>query len=415
MKNLKSFVAAFLCLTLSAQTGLAACDTPALQSASRFSKKLNLDAYSVYELRSHDMRGEDQRRPTILASISKIFVTHWALAALPGGHTFRFPMEIFIIPTPQGNRIHIAGHNYPYFDGAKMDSIFSELKRRGVTNISEVTFDEKAKFIRDKRMAMIGDLPLAYPSQESIASNIASYKRESKVAKFKSFRIIHSSNFIYDTKTMQRIVTQSEPLLKILKKMNDESNNHIANRIFQYLGGQGAYARFVWEAYGCGGKSCSPDQVSFYNGSGNPVVEPGPGAMKSSLGHYTLAHGQKIYNKAPSGVVVQALAYIYTYMTNPSLHLKLSDIMSIAEQGEHNHLTRYTNKCYLEGNIVAKTGSVFEAIALAGFLSTKERGPLAFYFNIDTENKSDWGPAKQEISAYLTGITRLYGQGPNFN
>lgn len=102
-------------------------------------------------------------------------------------------------------------------------------------------------------------------------------------------------------------------------------------------------------------------------------------------------------------------------MTTPSLNLKLSDVMSITNTGETNHLRRFTEKCYLRGNVVAKTGSVFEAIALAGFLSTKEKGPLAFYFNIDTERKSDWGPAVREIRAYLTGITNLYGEGPNFN
>lgn len=414
MKNLKKFVAAFLAVTLSSQSSFAICreDAPAIQNKSRFD--LNLDTYSVYELRSHDLKGGDQFRPTILASVSKLFVTHWALAALPGNHNFRFPMEIFITPTTGGHNVHIAGHNYPKFDASKLDRIFNELSEKGYKKIVQLSFDEKAKFVLDWRMATIGDLPLAYPSKESIAANVNRYNRESKVGNFQTFRIEHSSTYKPAANT-SRIVSRSSPLLGILKMMNDESNNHMANRIFQYLGGQKEYEKFIWSAFACGKRRCTPDEVQFYNGSGSPVVEPGPGKEKASLGHYKLRGKEKIYNMAPSVVVVQALAFIHAYMTTPSLNLKLSDVMSITNTGETNHLHRFTEKCYLRGNIVAKTGSVFEAIALAGFLSTKDKGPLAFYFNIDTERKSDWAPAVREIRAYLTGITKLYGEGPNFN
>lgn len=357
--------------------------------------KLNLDSYAAYLIDNKQVIGQkDMDQPLPIASVSKVLTTQWALAKL--GADFRYEIRTYVTPgSGNGWQVHLASNRHPYFDKRNFGLIMDYLKSKGIHRIERLTFDEGVKFLWDieNKLVVEGEKDMNYPFPNDVIANMRVYKDKNltidKIEYWPSRLADPVNGFRATPRTTVRVL-KSRSLFETLKDMNRNSNNHVANQIFMSMGGPRAYAQYAHQLF-----NQRPGQLVMYNGSGAP----------------TYINGVKSYNLATSKIIVQAMSFIEVYM---KAHGGLAKVLAVANKHVKNTLQiTYAANDILENRLIAKTGSVFEAITLAGVLSTA-KGPMAFYFNIDTKTKADWPAARREIRAYLTGMIQAVGPGPEF-
>jgi D-alanyl-D-alanine carboxypeptidase len=140
-------------------------------------------------------------------------------------------------------------------------------------------------------------------------------------------------------------VHTSLPLLRVLKGLNDFSNNWMATVIGDLVGGTDAVERFLKTEVGF-----KEDEVQF--------------ATPSGLGANYIS---------PRGTV-SMLRKLITYLDSKGL--TLDSILPVAGI-DHGTLERRFKDAY-RGSVVAKTGTLSGVSALAGVAYTRLRGPLLF-------------------------------------
>jgi D-alanyl-D-alanine carboxypeptidase/D-alanyl-D-alanine-endopeptidase (penicillin-binding protein 4) len=140
-------------------------------------------------------------------------------------------------------------------------------------------------------------------------------------------------------------VHTSLPLLRVLKGLNDFSNNWMASVIGSLVGGPDAVERFLKTEVGF-----KDDEVSF--------------ATSSGLGANSIS---------PRGTITM-LRKLITYLDGKGL--KLEDVLPVAGV-DRGTLERRFNDAF-RGSVVAKTGTLSGVSALAGVAYTRQRGPLLF-------------------------------------
>lgn len=140
-------------------------------------------------------------------------------------------------------------------------------------------------------------------------------------------------------------VYTSLPLLRVLKGLNDFSNNWMAMVIGNLVGGPDAVERFLQTEVGF-----KEDEVRF--------------ATSSGLGANAIS---------PRGTITM-LRKLIGYLENKGLGLE--DVLPIAGI-DKGTLERRFNDAF-RGSVVAKTGTLSSVSALAGVAYTRQRGPLLF-------------------------------------
>jgi D-alanyl-D-alanine carboxypeptidase/D-alanyl-D-alanine-endopeptidase (penicillin-binding protein 4) len=146
-------------------------------------------------------------------------------------------------------------------------------------------------------------------------------------------------------KLTQIAVHTSLPLVRVLKGLNDFSNNWMASAIGDLVGGPDAVERFLKTEVGF-----KEDEVRF--------------ATSSGLGANAIS---------PRGTITM-LRKLITYLEGKGLGLE--DILPIAGV-DAGTLERRFNDAY-RGSVVGKTGTLNSVSALAGVAYTRQRGPLLF-------------------------------------
>lgn len=140
-------------------------------------------------------------------------------------------------------------------------------------------------------------------------------------------------------------VHTSLPLLRVLKGLNDFSNNWMANVIGNLVGGPDAVVRFLQQEVGF-----KEDEVRF--------------ATSSGLGANAIS---------PRGTITM-LRKLIGYLENKGLGLE--DILPIAGVDGGTLERRFTDA--YRGSVVGKTGTLSSVSALAGVAYTRQRGALLF-------------------------------------
>jgi len=140
-------------------------------------------------------------------------------------------------------------------------------------------------------------------------------------------------------------VHTSLPLLRVLKGLNDFSNNWMATIIGNLVGGPDAVERFLKSEVGF-----KEDEVRF--------------ATSSGLGSNSIS---------PRNTITM-LRKLITYLGGKGLALE--DILPVAGVDAGTLSKRFTD--VYRGSVVAKTGTLSGVSALAGVAYTRGRGPLLF-------------------------------------
>lgn len=365
-----------------------------------------------------EVQGTNAQVKYPIASVSKVFTSFWAVSRF--GADFRYATRIFVTPVDAQKQIvdvHIGGTYDPYFDKDRLQFIVSELNKLGIRSVRNLTYDERFAFaqaINQKtvrkgkrrysvtRVLDITDNDFAWstilpsdPTTDSVmnslrlalqnisvdytklrANTTAADIHMVSVPSLKVSDIHFVSEEDYRPAAQTRMFyTRSAPMHVLLKEMNSQSNNWAAEMMFKSLGGAQDFAPFIEKELGLDNKD-----ITFVNGSGNRIDPMGPGK----------------YNQATCEAVVKVLAALDNKME--AAKMNLTDVMAVAGEytaGTMNTVGSYSNEATSHA-LIAKTGSINPAIALAGLASTND-GEVYFAYNYGTSGKGQWSPARAKI------------------
>ncbi|HKS43425.1 MAG TPA: D-alanyl-D-alanine carboxypeptidase [Blastocatellia bacterium] len=184
-----------------------------------------------------------------------------------------------------------------------------------------------------------------------------------------------TSSTVNTTSLTPLAVHTSLPLLRVLKGLNDFSNNWMATVIGDLVGGTDAVERFLKMEVGF-----KEDEVQF--------------ATPSGLGANYIS---------PRGTI-SMLRKLITYLDGKGLQLE--NILPVAGVDQGTLQRRFTDA--FRGSVVAKTGTLSSVSALAGVAYTRLRGPLMFVIYNRGGSAHSFRAAQDET---IKKLITLYG-GP---
>jgi|GEM_PF-2995832 D-alanyl-D-alanine carboxypeptidase/D-alanyl-D-alanine-endopeptidase (penicillin-binding protein 4) len=354
----------------------------------------------------------DKRLP--IASVSKLVTSYWALKAL--GPQFQYSTGIYVQPVGSGHfDLHLRGSRDPYFGQEKLHYLISELNKRGLTQIRNMTFDEN--FLYLQHLDIEND-PFADNAFEREANRwvwfnwhmhpitvrrtlielkkglLKDYEKtaakalQNKIQFFKNpkFQVKNldflSSHEFLPKEGFLNFSVKSAQLVHLLKEMNRNSNNFAAVEIFNKSGGEERFAQFIKNDLNLG-----PDAILFYEGSGNRVSEMAK------------------YNEASC----RALLTIFKALDQTLNRLKLNLTNVISVIGEEGLVDIGTN---ISGDFtsqkgVAKTGTIDVSISLGGVLNSKPE-KIYFMINVKPRHPEARRPARKLLGEEIEKLAIKY-------
>lgn len=364
---------------------------------------------SICHMKTNDknkvIAGDDNKTKKYpLASLSKIATTLWAIEKL--GIDYRHSTKIHITEIAQGSYdVHIEGSRDPFFGQRMGYFLISELNKMQIRKIERLTFDENfllkwavespivaggttANFetIEQQVRYIKKSLEVDFASQISMTA----YKRLRNLTPVKmtpdpSLNVRHidfvSRSTFQKTANTRTFVLRSAPLVTVLKKMNNQSNNYIADHLYWNMGGTDAFTQFIQKKL-----SFTSQDLVFYNGSGN-----NDGSSQAP-----------IYNMGSCESVIKTIYALDRELIQRGKTLE--DVIAVSGIDQDSTVKNFP----LEGSMTAKTGTVNKAKTLAGTIATSE-GELIFAILLHTDGPSDWGSAHNSILRRVQKIAQDMG------
>lgn len=352
-----------------------------------------------------------------IASVSKLLTSHWIVKEK--GTDYRFRTVVYLSPASNDSYdLHFQGSRDPYFGAEKIHYMISELNKRGIKKIRNMTFDENFKYFwfaddpESSRSIAVGFYVNSDPSKEKVLSQLKAYSKltagyAETLEKAKKLKLemvenpeftVENIQFLSKNEFSQVSGSQifsiaSRDLKTILKEMNRNSNNHAANQIFEHLGSAKAYSQFIKNSLGLTSK-----EILMLNGSGDRV---------------DTAQGAR-YNEASCEATLKIIIDLHEELKkNKSLFGQIATIIG-TNSGSATNL--YSNQS-TNHSVVAKTGTVNPSVTLGGVAST-QKGLVYFMFIVDP--KGSFSTARQTIRTQLIDLIEKNGgpkpvNGQSFN
>lgn len=290
------------------------------------------------------------------ASVSKLYTSLWALETL--GANYQYQTKFII----KDDTLFIQGSKDPFFVSENLLVVMGELEKFG--NFKRVVFDKNFYFnwssdhnkIKSSLNKVLNsDLWDSYLNQllSSLDIYIKDYNLSYVTPNFfevKSIEYNTSSKPLAYDKVFTHL---SSPLFMHLKQVNIYSNNFYSDHIFDQLGGQTAFHKYIYQKF-----SINSDDTYFYTGSG--------------LGE----------NRTTCSTTLKVLQALKKFASKNNL--KLSDIVSVAGSDKGTLENRFKNE--MANTVIAKTGTLRHTSTLAGYVG-KNQNKLFAVFNHTYESK----------------------------
>lgn len=371
---------------------------------------LRSSCYLVQDGKSQ-LSGTQLNKRLEIASVSKIMTAHWAFTKYGPNHRFE---TRFVIreAKPQSFDVHIMGGYDPYFSRFQFQYLAAELNRLGIQKIEKLSFDSKFKYLDATRSSGVaaGFYTIFDPTPGRVAQNlkltlntltagydlvVAKAKRYQNVSMPEQINLsvgnIEYQEGVFELQSTDRIYSlKSAELVKIAKEFNRNSNNYATNVIFEGLGGEAEYAKFIQERL-----QLTQDDIRFVNGSGDRRDYEGAPSK---------------YNEATCQAVIHVLMDLKNVLEHSGY--KLWDVLAVAgadPDGEESSVGRiYTNQI-TDHSLIAKTGTVNPSISLAGMVTTSN-GDVLFHI-VYTGSPARNGQRKSRDSIRKDVIKLIQGNG----
>ncbi|WP_220128769.1 D-alanyl-D-alanine carboxypeptidase [Bdellovibrio sp. KM01] len=383
--------------------------------------KVYLNSQCTMKANSGKIEGngsKDEKFP--LASISKLVTSLWAIETL--GANYRFETKIHVTKVGpkaynmhfEGSRDPLMGRNVGYFILAQLT-----MKQLGIERVENLTFDEnfQMEWNVEEPVAVAGDTKLFTDIAEQaahvqhelengfitpIADNSYTYLR--KISKsvgvtlpqekprinFGSVSFLAKADFKKANDT-QTFVYKSAPLYKIVKNMNNKSNNYVADHLYWNLGGTPAFNAYLAENL----KMDNRD-LEFNLGSGN-------NADYISKKKYD-------YNEGTCTAMIKVLIRLNEVLATQKL--VLTDVMAVAGKDSESTLVRYDG--VMGDAMTAKTGTVDKAKTLAGTISTGN-GTIYFVILMHKDSSGENGSAANAIKNRIRALFTINNGSKKIN
>ncbi|MDO9183514.1 MAG: D-alanyl-D-alanine carboxypeptidase [Bacteriovorax sp.] len=311
-----------------------------------------------------------------LASVSKLLTSLWAIDKL--GVDYKYNTKLYI----SNNNLHIEGSYDPFLGNEKMFFLLSQLNELGFTKFDTITFDKNVIINPDVQYASD-----EYPTINSITMskflkkyfNTQAWSKDSKdeysnfysMAKVGKFR--KEVNFeVQNVKMVEanplannadvKVLTLSSPsLYKYLKQMNIKSNNYVAETVFRQNGGTQEFSKFLTETF-----KLSADQVSFYSGSGLPVM----------------INGIRNDNFATCSITLNLISELKKSIEKQGKTIE--DVVAVPGSDGGTFRNRIISADF-KNSFVAKTGTLMHTSTLAGAMNTQNGFSFFGIFNQSTD------------------------------
>lgn len=306
-------------------------------------------------------------RPQRIASITKLFSTLMASETMNLNGVFTTKFHI------SGDRLHIEGGLDPYFEEEKLFLLFEALNQLGYRSFKQISFNDKFRFYD----VALGEYEEITP--EKIRSRLAYYttlkNKKALSAKWAAIRkfareegvelsataptLSSSSVIISNTNPIVKdgskiLVHQSLPFHRILKSMNVQSKNFVAENVYQ-----AASRHRTIEAI-LGQNQIEASTYKIYNGSGLPIIK---GKVR-------------LDNLSTCDTLLKVFSLLSESLRKHNL--EVSDVVAV-NGGKDLGSFRERFKAYpeLDESIVSKTGTLKHTSTLGGFLLIGTEVPFA--------------------------------------
>ncbi|MBC7456745.1 MAG: D-alanyl-D-alanine carboxypeptidase, partial [Bdellovibrionaceae bacterium] len=230
-----------------------------------------------------------------LASVSKMFLTAWALDGL--GPDYKFENLWYFKKVSDGvYDVYFKANYDPALNIEKMLYAMAVLRAQGVQKIRELAIDETTRVylsVLNDPHVELGEVPVSMDQSVEnlrIIFNSSNWSDQTETAKNnlrefaqqKGRLITVPDSFAVDqvvyTDSKKVIINnytsvikmKSSVLLKYLKDINVNSNNYMTDMLFKILGGQREFKKFQEQRLGL-----TSNDLEFYTGSGLPVISMG--------------------------------------------------------------------------------------------------------------------------------------------
>ncbi len=351
-----------------------------------------------------------------LASVSKVFTTYWATKAK--GLDYRYPTQIYLTDLGQDlYDVHLRGSVYPYFDRSMLYFLISELNKRGVKKINNLTYDENFEYATavrtNKELAHSNGSQTETEIMRALRSDVNSLSKGYKIFVKKAKAVVDvdlipsaylkvddinykSMKVFNPATTTSHFTLYSSPMHRILKEMNRNSHNFAADKIYEVLSRTGNFKDFMTKNL-----NISENEFSFYNGSGYPEM----------------ISGEKMYNKSTCRVVATMTQDLYKVSAAQGYGLRY--VLPVAGRdadldGDSTVSNLYSNQM-TNGSLVGKTGTIDNTIALGGAMLTSE-GLIFFHIGVKNNNKyQDRQNSYAVIRSFLTTTIKQHGGKDTIN
>ena len=230
-----------------------------------------------------------------LASVSKVFLTAWALDKL--GPDYKFENLWYLKKVSDGvYDIYFKANYDPVLNIEKMLYAMSSLRSQGVQRIRQLTIDETTRVylsVFNEPHIELEEVPVSinksaenlkiifnsknWGTQTEVAKNNIAQFAQSKGRSinipnsFSVDQVVYADSKKIDVQAYSAVIKmKSALLLKYLKDINVNSNNYVTDMLYKIMGGQIEFKKFQLSRLGL-----SSDDLQFYTGSGLPVVSMG--------------------------------------------------------------------------------------------------------------------------------------------
>jgi D-alanyl-D-alanine carboxypeptidase len=336
--------------------------------------------------------------PYPIASVSKVFTSLWALEKYSAD--YRFKTQVYLTDLNNGlYDVHLRGSVFPYFDRTMFYYLITELNKRGVKKINNLTYDENFEYgsiIRTNQ-------DLAHSNGEQSETEIMRELRndvKNLKANYKSFyqrtksltKVVLPSSVELSVKDIHAMsmksfdrdqvtssfMLQSVELHRILKEMNRNSNNFAADKLYERLSRIQNFKDYLTKSLNVDEK-----EFNFVNGSGYPEI----------------IQGKKIYNSATCDTVLKVNKKLFQIAAAQNLGLRY--ILPVAgmdaDADGDSTVTNIYSSNLTEGSLVAKTGTISQSVSLAGAVLTQDD---LVYFHISAST-GDYAQIKNFVHSLI--------------
>ncbi len=331
--------------------------------------------------------GKNVNQKLPIASVSKVLTSLSVLSTISAKG--RLQTQFFAMPVSGGiYDVHIKGSRDPYFQRSSLHMLISKLNEMGVFKIRTLTFDENFKYLHNSNQIntagrgryynpVTGKSAIDAPNGDFVRlllmqnrQLLVDYAKSKKEAASNNINLVEKPVFAPDKIEQVRSTfvppanakkgsIPSMEMINIVKYMNWNSNNHVANSLFMIAGGKAKTDALFYDNF-----KFDPTQISFVNGSGQNADGTG-----------------RNYTEASCAAVVRAVKGLKIVLEKQNL--KLHDAVAVGGGDIGSTIDASVYRKYLAPKtVIAKTGTVGVAITLAGMASSK-KGNFFFMFSVE--------------------------------